>query len=82
MLSETYSSYLRTIQYNDRYYQTPSNTNRPPQGCLKICGRSYGVLWCLLGSNGVCYFLMLTGDVGRVSEEFFRGYLSAVYGRV
>ena len=25
---------------------------------------------------------MLSGDVGRVSEEFLRGYLSAVYGRV
>ena len=25
---------------------------------------------------------MLTGDVGRVSEEFLRGYLSAVYGCV
>ena len=24
---------------------------------------------------------MLTGDVGRVSEEFLRGYLSAGYGR-
>ena len=24
---------------------------------------------------------MLTGDVGRVSKEFLRGYLSAVYGR-
>ena len=25
---------------------------------------------------------MLTGDVWRVSKEFLRGYLSAVYGRV
>ena len=25
---------------------------------------------------------MLSGDVRRVSEEFLKGYLSAVYGRV
>ena len=25
---------------------------------------------------------MLSGDVKRVSEEFFKAYLSAVYGRV
>ena len=25
---------------------------------------------------------MLSGDVGTVSEEFLKGYLSAVYGRV
>ena len=25
---------------------------------------------------------MLSGDVGRVSEEFLTGYLSAVYGSV
>ena len=31
---------------------------------------------------GVCWCLMLSGDVKRVSEEFFKAYQNAVYGRV
>ena len=41
-----------------------------------------GVCWCLLVSDGVCLCPMVSGDVKRVSEEFLKGYLSAVYGRV
>ena len=33
-------------------------------------------------SFGVCWCLMSSGDVGRVSEEFLKGYLSALYGQV
>ena len=41
-----------------------------------------GVCWCLLLSDGVCLCPMVSGDVKRVSEEFFKAYLSAVYGCV
>ena len=37
-----------------------------------------GVCWCLMVSVSV----VLSGDVKRVSEEFFKAYLSAVYGCV
>ena len=40
------------------------------------------VEWCLLVSVGVCWFLIVSYVVWRVSEEFLKGYLSAVYGRV
>ena len=41
-----------------------------------------GVCWCLLVSDGVGLCPTVSGDVKRVSEEFLKGYLSAVYGRV
>ena len=41
-----------------------------------------GVCWCLLVSDGVCLCPIVPEDVKRVSEEFLKGYLSAVYGRV
>ena len=33
-------------------------------------------------SDGVCSCLKLSGDVKRVSDEFFKAYMSAVYGCV
>ena len=41
-----------------------------------------GVCSCVPVSAGVSYCLMLSGDLRRVPEEFLKGYLSGVYGRV
>ena len=43
---------------------------------LLVC---VGVFWCLTAS---AQCPMVSGDVRRVSEEFLKGYLSAVYGRI
>ena len=75
MLSDTSSRYLRTNQDNNRHHQTPTDTKRHQQTSPDTQkGRSRIVLtW-----NGVCWCLLVSGDVKRVSEEFFKVYLSAV----
>ena len=40
-----------------------------------------GVCWRVSVSSGVFNYLMLSGDLSRVPEEFLKGYLSVVYGR-
>ena len=40
------------------------------------------VEWRLLVSVDVCWCLIVSYVVYRVSEEFLKGYLSGVYGRV
>ena len=41
-----------------------------------------GVFWGLTDTIRHHQCVMLSGDVGRMSQEFLIGYLSAVYGRV
>ena len=96
MFTITSSRYLGTIQDNNRHQQKLIDTNRHqqtvpgnPKGCSRMRGTSCwhqmafaGVCWCLLVSDGVCLCPMVSGDVKRVSEEFLKVYLSAVYGRV
>ena len=40
------------------------------------------VFWCLMVSVSDSGCLEIWGDLGRVIEEFLKGYLSAVYGHV
>ena len=87
MLSDTSSRYPRTIQANSKHHQTPTDTKRHQQtspdtqkGRSRIVLTWNGVCWCLMVSDDVLYCLMLSADVRRVSEKFFKGYLSAVYG--
>ena len=80
------SGQFRTTRDTNRHQVRPTDTNRPPKRLFEDVWpfrlTSNGVLWCLLVSDGLCECLMLSRDVGRVSEEFLRGYLSAFYGRV
>ena len=60
--------------HTNRHRATPTDVPRHPKGLFGDVWpfrlTSKGVLWCLLVSDGVCQCLMLSGDVGRVSEEF------------
>ena len=76
---------FRTTKVTDRHQQTPKHIPRHPKGCLRMCDGSCwgwmafaGVCWCLLVSDNVLCCL----EGVWMSEEFLKGYLSAVYGRV
>ena len=89
MLSETSSSYLRTIQDKNVTTETRTDIQRHPTHPKRLFEdvwpfrlTSNGGCCCILVPDGVCQCLMLSGDLGRVFEEFLKGYLSAVYGHV
>ena len=72
MLSESSSSYLGTVQDNNRYKLTPSDTNRPPMtpkkvvsGCVAV---QVDIKWHLLVSFGVWWCLMVPVSVSCCLE--------------
>ena len=77
ILSDTSSRYLGTILDNNRHQTTPKKFFAD---MLRFMMTLSGVCWSLMVS-GLC---LLVSDVvwRRVSGEFLKGYLSAVYGRV
>ena len=78
---------LQVSRNNFGQQQTPNNTKRCSQTPKKVFCRYAAVYddieWRLLESDGV-WLCLLVSDVvwRRMSEEFLKGYLSAVYGRV
>ena len=77
---------FRTTKVTDRHQQTSQHIPRHPKRLFEdvwwFMLRLNGVCWCLLVFVGVCWCLIVSHVVWRVSEEFLKGYLSAVYGRV
>ena len=69
------SELIRTTTDTIRLQQTPNDTNRLPQTPKKAV---QGSCWHGMAFAGVCWCLMLSGEVKRVSEEFFKAYLSVV----
>ena len=63
----------------NRRPNTSPDTQKAVWGCVMV---HVEVEWRLLVSVGVCWCLIVSYVVCRVSEEFLKGYLSGVYGRV
>ena len=66
------SGQIRTPSDSNRHQTTPTDFPRHPKRPFKDV-RCFVLTW-----NGVCWCLLVSGDVKRVSEEFFKVYLSAV----
>ena len=89
----TYTSPISRDDLGQQYYThthtytayTPTDVPRHPIRLFEDVWRFMltlnGVCWCVSVSSGVFNYLMLSGDLSRVPEEFLKGYLSVVYGR-
>merc|ERR1712107_135218 len=84
LVSRDTSGQQQTPTDTNRHQRTPTDVARHPKRLFKDLWRfmltSNGVCRGLMVPNDVLYCLMLSADVKRVSKNFFKGYLSAVYG--